>query len=193
MAYKRIPTAHIGDPKSKEILDRSNDLLADAYSMCSTAWLKRLNAGHCNLSIALVLTCVIDALAARLYSATKGQGTQQWRFETLVMDKLHWRASSVPKAAGARVLYVECRNPLVHAVGIEPDDLSHRPPGLIDTTVGPWGKVKERPMRVIDAMPTWPDAWPVVEVLTDKTGTRYKVTAVALYWVVKDLVRQFAK
>jgi hypothetical protein len=193
MAYTRIPTAHIADATAKELLDRSNDLLADVYVMCSTAWLRRLKAGKCNLSIALVLSCIVDALAARLYSNTRGQGTQQWRFETLVKDKLHWPASSIPKSLGATVLYVECRNPLVHAVGMEPDDKSHRPSGFVDTTVGPWGEVKERPMSRIDVMTTWPDAWPVVEVLTDRTGTRYKVTAVALYWVVKDLVRQFAK
>jgi hypothetical protein len=47
-------------------------------------------------------------------------------------------------------------------------------------------------MRIIDAWTSWPDKWRPIEPYKDARGSRYKVTVVALYWAVKDLVRQFA-
>jgi hypothetical protein len=50
----------------------------------------------------------------------------------------------------------------------------------------------------VDAWTSWPEKWPILEpdktLVRSKTGRpfRYKLTVVALYWAVKDLLRQFA-
>jgi hypothetical protein len=197
MPYAAIPTTHIKDADLREFFQRANDYLADVYSMLSSRPLARTKGGGCNLTATLVLLCVVDAIATHVWpkTPTSGKGAQQARFEALIMKELHWEPQStvwMRKEDAATLLYLECRNTLTHELGRD-SRKTFQQAGFVEPTVGVWGNVRPKGrMSSIDARKKWPDAWPILSVLTDARGTRYKLTVVALYWAVKDMVSRMA-
>jgi len=195
--YTRIATAHIVDADLRGLFERSNDYLADVYSMLSSRPLKRTKGGGCNLTATLVLLCIVDALATHVWPKTPatGKGAQGIRFKDLVVDKLPWGSASagwMDKNDAAELLYLECRNTLTHELGRD-RTRSFVKLGFVEPTVGVWGNVRPKNrIGTVDARTSWPDKWPIVSVLTDSRGTRYKVTVVALYWAVKAMVRSMS-
>ena len=195
--YTRIATAHIVDADLRGLFERANDYLADVYSMLSSRPLKRTKGGGCNLTATLVLLCIVDALATHVWPKTPatGKGAQGIRFKHLVIDKLPWGPASagwMDKNDAAELLYLECRNTLTHELGRD-RARSFVKLGFVEPTVGVWGNVRPKNrIGTVDARTSWPDKWPIVSVLTDSRGTRYKVTVVALYWAVKAMVRSMS-
>lgn len=94
MPYQRILWSHIADPEKRAIIHRADLLLGDVYTMCCKHPLKKTKAGGCNFSAALILVCIIDALATYVYPPTKRmprqRGAQEKRFKQLIRDKLPW-------------------------------------------------------------------------------------------------------
>jgi hypothetical protein len=201
MPYQRISWAHIADPKLKAIIHRSDLLLGDVYTMCCKHPLKRTNAGGCQFAVALVLLCIIDALAGCVYPASNfshKKGVQEKRFKKLIREKVHWASGGMKVAQAASILWKEYRNPLTHAAGLD-EKAQHKHAGLDEPVVGIWGDVKPQRIGNVDRRKTWPDSWPILSpdrgVLRTATGkpARLKLTGVALYWAVKHLVRDLAK
>lgn len=202
MPYQRILFEHIADPNVKAIVHRADLLLGDVYTMCCKHPLKMTNAGGCQFSAALVLLCIIDALAAYVYPPTKAmlkkKGVQEERFKKLIREQLHWPSGGVDVVQAAAILWDECRNPLTHAAGLD-DRARHRHAGLDEPVVGIWGDVKPKRISNVDRRKSWPDSWPILSpdrgVLRSATGrpARLKLTVVALYWSVKKLVRDLSK
>lgn len=193
MPYERIPTAHISDPLVRELFARADDFLADTYSMLSSRSLKRTKGGGCNLTATLVLLCILDATAKYVYPR-KPKNSQRKRITKLIVDKLPWGPESagwMRKEDAAALLYLEFRNPLTHALGRDKRS-PYRRSGFVEPTVGVWGSVLPKRMGSIDARKKWPERWPVLSVLSDASGTRDKLTVVALYWAVKSMVASLA-
>jgi len=207
MPYHHVSVTRPTTKAEAKVFDHASAMLADVYTMCSGHQLKRTKGGGCNFSAALVLVCVLDALAGHIYaptmaikSRTKARGVQQLRFEKLIVDLMPWHPSWAPtKQDFAEILYVEIRNPLTHEVGRDPSFVKARPPGFTEPEVNVWSAVKPRRIGVVDARKTWPEKWPILEpdprLLSSATGkpTRYRLTVVALYWAVKDILGQLAK
>lgn len=195
--YARIATAHITDADLRGLFERANDYLADVYSMLSSRPLKRTKGGGCNLTATLVLLCIVDSLATHVWPKTPvgNKGAQGTRFKTLLVQKLRWGPASagwMDKSDAAELLYLECRNTLTHELGRDTAK-SFLNLGFVEPTVGVWGNVRPKNrIGSVDSRKSWPDKWPIVSVLTDSKGTRYKVTVVALYWAVKDMVSNMA-
>ncbi len=196
MPYAHIPSGHIADDQTRELFIRASDFLADVYTMLSSRPLQRTKGGACNLTATLVLLCVVDALAKYIYPRTprSGKGSQQKRFARLLVDKLPWGLEAsgwMKKEDAANLLYMEFRNTLTHALGVDqPSDL--RRGEFVEPTVGIWGNVKPKRISNIDARKSWPEDWPVLTVLTDSRGTRDKLTVAALYWAIKRMVGELA-
>ena len=196
MPYAAISVEHIADSRTRLLFARANDYLADVYTMLSSRPLHRTKGGGCNLTATLVLLCVVDALATHVYPKKPISGKyNQWkRFKTLIVDRLPWGKDAtrwMNKEDAANLLYIEFRNTLTHALG-EDAPSEFRESGFVEPTVGIWGKVRPKHIGKIDARKTWPDNWPVLDVLTDGRGTRNKLTVVALYWAIKTMVGEMA-
>lgn len=196
MPYAAISVEHISVIRSRNLFARANDFIADVYTMLSSRPLHRTNGGGCNLTATLVLLCVVDAMATHVYPKTPSSGEHhQWkRFKKLIVDRLPWGQDAtrwMNKEKAANLLYLEFRNTLTHALG-EDAPSGFRESGFVEPTVGIWGNVKPKRISSIDARKTWPDDWPVLDVLTDGRGTRNKLTVVALYWAVKRMIGEMA-
>ena len=196
MPYAPISVEHIANDQTRELFARSNDYLADVYTMLSSRPLHRTNGGGCNLTATLVLLCVVDALATYVYpkKPNSGKYAQQKRFKMLLFERLPWgqeAAGWMNKENATTLLYLEFRNTLTHALGVDQPS-SLRESGFVEPTVGIWGNVRPKRIGNIDARKTWPAHWPVLSVLTDKRGTRDKLTVVALYWAIKTMVSELA-
>lgn len=69
----------------------------------------------------------------------------------------------------------------------------------VTTTGGKWGRATPHKIGNLDGLKEWPEAWPILEpdrrVVRSRTGKpfRYKLCVVALYWAVKDIVRQLSR
>lgn len=202
MPYQRIPSAHIADPQKRAIIHRADLLLGDVYTMCCKHPLDRTKAGGCNFSAALVLVCIIDALATYVYAPTKAlpqkRGVQEERFKRLIQEQLFWYPEWKSAAEFASFLWNECRNPLAHAAGLDGRS-RHKDKGFDEPVVGFWGEVKPQKIANVDRRKTWPKSWPILSpdrrVVRTATGkpARLKLTIVALYWAVKKLVLDLAK
>lgn len=196
MPYAQISVGHLAKGQTRELFARANDYLADVYTMLSSRPLHRTNGGGCNLTATLVLLCVVDAIATYIYpkQPMSGQSAQQTRFRKLLVERLPWGAEAMGwmnKQDAATLLYLEFRNTLTHALGVDqPSDLRKR--GFVEPTVGIWGNVSPKRIGNVDARKTWPEHWPVLSVLTDGRGTRQKLTVVALYWAIKRMVSDLA-
>ena len=65
--------------------------------------------------------------------------------------------------------------------------------------VSVWGTVKHKRIALVDARRSWPERWPILApdkgIIRRKTGKpfRYTLSAVALYWAVKDILRKLSK
>jgi hypothetical protein len=192
--YERIDYSKVKDRSLKKLFERADAYLGDVYTMLSDHNTKRTKGGTCNLSAALVLLCILDALSKYVYPKVgTPKDDQKTRFTTLIVDKLHWEPPSKGwkrKPAAATILYRELRNTLTHALGMETSKMRG---GLTEPTVGPWGNIKPKRISAVDARKKWPDKWPTLTVLKDQRGKRNKLTVAALYWAVKDLVKREVK
>lgn len=201
MPYQRIHWSHIADPEKKAIIHRADLLLGDVYTMCCKHPLKKTKAGGCNFSAALILVCIIDALATYVYPPTKRmprqRGVQEKRFKKLIRDKLHWHPDWIKIEHFSSFLWDECRNPLTHAAGLDVSS-RHKNSGLDEPVVGFWDDVKPQRIAAVDRRKTWPKSWPIISpdrgLVRTATGkpARLKLTIVALYWAVKKLIRDLA-
>lgn len=207
MPYKRVPLTRAVPPAERKVLQHAEAMVADVYTMCSSHPLKRTKAGGCDFSAALVLTCVLDALASHIYGPSRNiqgkvgnKSAQQLRFEKLIVDLMPWHSSWVPgKQDFAEILYIEFRNSLAHEAGRDPANVRARPPGFTEPAVGIWGDVKPQRIGYFDARRAWPEKWPILGPnkmqLSSATGlpTSYRLRVIALYWAVKDIVRQLSR
>lgn len=192
MPYAKISTEHIADQRTRELFARASDYLADVYTMLSSRPLHRTKGGACNLSATLVLLCVVDAIATHVYprEPMSGDKSQKQRFESLIVERLPWGSETagwMNKEVAASVLYLEFRNTLTHALGVDAPS-EFRIHGFVEPTIGIWGNVRPKRISKVDARKTWPDQWPILSVLTDERGTRDKLTVVALYWAMKKMM-----
>jgi hypothetical protein len=209
MPYQRLVLTKPFTPPERKFFLHVDALLADVYTMASKHPLKRTKAGGCNFPAALVLTCILDALAKHIHPATSTIKTkvgkrspQQVRIEEFIIRELPWEPTwtKPSKRYFARALYLEFRNPLVHEVGRDPAPaaLKHRPKGFSEPAVAMWGPIKGQRIGNIDARRKWRADWPIFEPdpnqvnpITQKS-TRFRMTCVALYWAVKQLAQRMA-
>jgi hypothetical protein len=207
MPYQHIAITRSVGKRERKILDHADAMLSDVYSMLEMHPLPPGKVGGCNFSALLVLVCLLDALAAHIYHPTrsfrqwKRRGVQFKRMQKMTLDLMPWHESWSPdKATFVQHLYYEFRNPLAHEAGRDPKKrIKARPRGWQESMVAMWGEVKPVDISQVDTWTNWPEEWPIFEaysgVVRSKTGKpfRYRLTVVALYWAVKDIVRQLSK
>lgn len=207
MPYRRITLTRTVSKRERKILDHADMMLSDVYSMLELHPRPLGTVGGCNFSALLVLVCLLDALAAHIYHPTRSfrhkrrPGVQFKRMERMILDLMPWHVSwSTPdKQAFAHIVYHEFRNPMAHEAGRDPKKrIKLRPRGWEESVVTMWGDVKPVNIDEVDGWATWPAGWPILEpdrtLVRSEAGKpfRYQLTVVALYWAVKDLLRQFA-
>jgi hypothetical protein len=121
--------------------------------------------------------------------------------EKMILRLMPWYDSwkTPDKETFVRILYYEFRNPLAHEAGRDPKKrVKDRPRGWKESVVSMWGNVQPVNIDTVDVLQTWPEAWPIFEptnMRRSKTGKpfQYQLSVVALYWAVKDIVRQLSR
>lgn len=188
--WKTLPDSHL-----KKLFHDADMYLFDVYGMFRTLPPPDGDGGGGNFSIALVLLCIVDGLAAEVWPRRTNVPNQEKRFKRLIRDRLPWgpegKGKWVNKGTAADQLYNEFRNPLVHELAKDKAARS-RPKGYVEPVVGKWGPVPKRLQDIakIDALPKWDDGWPLLQESTDVQGRpRYKLSAPGLYWAVKQLAK----
>jgi len=194
MPYKPLDYEHISDTFLKEVFGRADLLLRDVYGMFALPPASLPDAGGGNWAIALVLVCIIDGISCHVFPTEAIVKGQEKRFKRLVRTKLYWgspRKGWYDRDKAAAVLYTELRNPLVHELAID-KPAKARPREYYESAVGKWGFVTVRDIAAIDGMPTWNEEWPTLGVEDHNGGKRLKLSCVALYWTVKQLINDLA-
>jgi hypothetical protein len=157
---------------------------------------KDSSGGECNFSIGLVLACVIDGLATEVWPVEPND--DQWkRMKELLLERLQWGEKAdgwITKVEAARVLYHEVRNPLVHNLGANTRWKGRRP-GFSDAAIILGLLDGSRPSPdALERLEAWPPKSPVIwaKAKSDPGPRRFVVSAPALFWHVKRLVRDLA-
>ena len=118
MSYTQLDYQTLQDPRLKEAFHHADMYLFDAYGMFRGLPPAGGDGGGGNFSIALVLLCVIDGLAAEVWPGRDQEKEQEKRFKHLIRCRLPWgpegKGKWVDKGNAADQLYTEYRNPLVH-------------------------------------------------------------------------------
>lgn len=195
MTYRAIKYDHITDAATKMIFHRADLYIADAYSMFYLPYKGWRHGGGCVYTIPLTLLCVIDGIARDIYPTEKSVPEQKKRFTKLLRDKLFWGQPNrgwMEKGTAARMLYVAFRNPLVHQLGR--DGPSGHPALRHEPIVGKWGHlpVEKRNIDRIDRLASWDVSWPTMYEQSRDGKRNIKLSAAALYWAVKKMVRDLA-
>jgi hypothetical protein len=171
-------------------------LLHDVYGMFRSLPPVDGDGGGGNFSIALVLLCILDGLAAEVWPSRVKEQNQEKRFKHLIRVRLPWgnvgKSKWAHKGIAADKMYTEFRNPLVHELGAD-NAASRRPRGFGEPTVGKWGNLPEinRDIAKIDASTKWDDDWPILsETENDLGEPRYKLALAPLYWGVKQVAKR---
>ncbi len=216
MPYTHLSYENFQDRRLRKAFKHADMFLHDTYGMFKTLPPKDGDGGGGNFSIVLVLLCIIDGLATEVWPGRAGQprqpgwrlcakrrdrvpkDDQEKRFKHLIREKLWWgpegKGRWLDRGNAADQLYTEFRNPLVHELAKDKAARS-RPTGFEEPMIGKWGAIPEsmQDIAVIDALPKWDDAWPVMfETEDDQGRRRYKLAAAGLYWAVKQLAKDMA-
>lgn len=194
MAYRHLDYNTIKATNLRKSFHRADLYLRDVYGMFRGLPPAGGDGGGGNFAMALVLLCVIDGLARIAWPNDE----QEKRFKALITRRLHWGAPGrksrwFNRANGAKQLYLEFRNTLVHELAQDKPAKS-RPSGFTEPVIARWGEIPEtmRDIALLDALPTWNDAWPILyHGSNDEDGKpRLKLVTAALYWAVKNVAEQ---
>ncbi|MEQ9642502.1 MAG: hypothetical protein RIM84_20915 [Alphaproteobacteria bacterium] len=177
MAFHEI-TALPGCAEQKQI----NDRLADAHVMMRLP-LGDLEAG-CNYSVVDLLLAVVSGVSTRLYpSSLTGKGEL---FKNLLIDHYPWAnepAGGPQPNVAADILWKQYRNPLTHALGMEPGG------GYSDVKVIKNPRT-EAELEAIELNPAWPTEWDKPTLFQTASGIELRVKC--LYWGVRRMIESVA-
>jgi hypothetical protein len=194
MPYRHVPFDHMSEP-THDVFRRANVFLADVYSMLKITPSPASHAGGCNFSAALVLLCVVDALARDVYPTEAQVHDHEQRFKQLIRERLPWGPSNrrwIDRGHAAKWFYVEFRNGLVHELGKD-KSVGRRPPKQYEPVIGRWGNVPRMRVDSLDALTEWNVDWPVLTWKPYQDGKRVSLSTAALYWAVKRMVGEMAR
>jgi hypothetical protein len=194
MPFARVPFKDLGDPGICRVFAHANNYLADVFTMLGANPAPDSNAGKCNFSIALVLSCVLDGLATEIYPILPRNDAQK-RIAAL-LGRLDWGSEAegwISRTDASEILYEEIRSPLVHNLAADTKPRI-RPPGYSDpaiihrmidgTTMTP---------DEVDAVEVWDRKWPIMwDQAAGANAGRIVVSTLALYWHVKRLTFDLA-
>lgn len=195
MSYTHLKWRPLRDSHLKEVFEHTDMYLFDAYGMLRGLPPAGGDGGGGNFSIALVLLCIIDGLAAEVWPGRDRETDQEKRFKRLIRCRFPWgpegKCKWVDKGNAADQLYNEFRNPLVHDLA-QDKAASSRPAGYVEPIIGKWGSIPNdmQDIAKIDALPRWDNAWPILSQTNDDRGNpRFKLAVAGLYWAVKQLAK----
>lgn len=192
MKYKPIKWKKIKSLRKRKVIMHADMLFRDLYGIFKLPIDKKTGEGAGNFSILLVLLCIIDGISVHLYPTKKKISKQGPRFKKLIIDMLDWGPVGknwLKIDLGAKYLYLEFRNPLVHELGVDritgPRKNTYEEPAI-----SKWGKIPKKDQRIeyVERLRVWNSNWPTLYVEQTSKGGRVTVCAAALYWSVKKLV-----
>ncbi|NWH08004.1 MAG: hypothetical protein HXY22_05040 [Alphaproteobacteria bacterium] len=175
------------DPENEEFFRKLDSLFHDVYGMFSSLPPAGGDGGGGNFSIALVLICILDAIGKK-----KHEGSQRVIFNRVVQE-MTWPCidGHIGRCEFADIVYVEIRNILVHAAGVDDSRSWARPQNYKEPNLDKWNTIKPefRHIEYIDTMQCWPKEWAIVE--NDKDGRKYIFNLAGLYYLTKELAKNY--
>jgi hypothetical protein len=189
-----VPFKDLEDAEIRRVFQHANNYLADVFTMLGANPSPKSNAGKCNFSMALVLSCVLDGLATEIFPILP-RGNVEERISRL-LERVDWGKESdgwVLRSHASEMLYQDIRGPLVHHLAAENSPPLRRPgysdPAIVREMIDGTVLTPDQ----VDAVQEWNPKWPIMWARTDDAEPhRLVLSTTALYWHVKHLTLDLA-